>query len=173
MMELIRARLANDERPLKRVLKAFYRLAEPDPLPSSLDAGAAGAVEVEDPTDRLQRLHHEFLIELQSLARTLESTKGDRITRSTAQEVAALEKEMEHLEEESAEQQRKIEVLEGELERAKRERREKMEYEEVGREVRRYGDRIQSAECVPSPHFPFPRSLTRSVQTHGGTLEGD
>lgn len=162
MMELIRSRLANDERPLKRTLKAFYKLAEP-----STD---------DDVADQVGRCQAEFLLELRGLARTLETAKGTRIVGMTEKELDGLRAEKRKVEEETEEQSKKIRLLEGELEQARQERREKLEYEEVGREVRRFGDRLQSAECVPQLKTSFepdtdPRRMAGLSKEIQGLLE--
>ncbi|CAH7675531.1 hypothetical protein PPACK8108_LOCUS10545 [Phakopsora pachyrhizi] len=131
-MELIRTRLSNSERPLIRVLRAFYRL-------STLSAG--------DP-EELQMCHATFLLELQSLTRSLSESRGIRMLEMTRSEIKTLESQKARLEDEAMRERLRISQLENALEEARRERRNKIQYEEIGKEVRRFGDRLQSAERI-------------------------
>lgn len=151
MMDLIRARLANSERPLTRLLRVFYRLATLTP-----DDQHPGHLTSDDQTfikeyhDRLYIHHAQFILELNSFTRSLSESKGIRMLQMTARELEGLEHEKARLQSEALSERSRIAKLELELEEAKRERKNKIQYEEIGKEVRRYGDRFQSAMWVYS-----------------------
>lgn len=145
MMDLIRARLANSERPLTRLLRAFYRLATLSPQVHDETETNDSKGKSQDYSDQLYMQHASFLVELNSLTRLLSESRGIRMLQMTALELEGLEKEKVRLESEALEETSRIAQLELELEDARRERKNKIQYEEIGKEVRRYGDRFTSA----------------------------
>ncbi|KAG0149004.1 hypothetical protein CROQUDRAFT_105345 [Cronartium quercuum f. sp. fusiforme G11] len=169
-MELIRARLANSERALGRVLRAFYRLATFTPEESQ-----PSAPNEDDQTlspnysDRLYMQHAAFLIELNTLTRSLSESKGVRMLQMTARELEGLEREKIRLESEALAETSRIAELELELEDARRERKNKIQYEEIGKEVRRFGDRFQSAGFDP---LVFVASDSFGLTREGSRIDG-
>jgi THO complex subunit 7 len=135
-MELIKTRLSHSERPLIRLMRSFYKLT----------MISTGTVEDERTAEELKIAHMNFLLDLRQLVRTLKELKGTRAVELNRSESLQLEIERVRLEEQALDEKLKIKNLESQLDQARRDRKNKMQYEEIGKEVRRFSDRFQSAE---------------------------
>ncbi|WAR60296.1 hypothetical protein PtB15_9B233 [Puccinia triticina] len=142
-MELIKTRLSHSERPLIRLVRTFYKLSMIPAAGSQESEEGRGAIEEE-----LQIVHMSFILELRQLIKTLKELKGTRAVELNRSESRQLEIERNRLEEQARQEKLKILNLESQLDQARRDRRNKIQYEEIGKEVRRFSDRFQSADRI-------------------------
>ncbi|KAH9451394.1 hypothetical protein MJO29_009162 [Puccinia striiformis f. sp. tritici] len=137
-MELIKTRLSHSERPLIRLMRTFYKLTM---IPTGLE-------DQERTAEELEIVHMSFLLELRQLVKTLKEFKGTRAVELNRSESIQLEIERSKLEDQAFQEKLKIQNLESLLEQARRDRKNKIQYEEIGKEVRRFSDRFQSADRI-------------------------
>ncbi|POW10485.1 hypothetical protein PSHT_08722 [Puccinia striiformis] len=131
-------RLSHSERPLIRLMRTFYKLTM---IPTGLE-------DQERTAEELEIVHMSFLLELRQLVKTLKEFKGTRAVELNRSESIQLEIERSKLEDQAFQEKLKIQNLESLLEQARRDRKNKIQYEEIGKEVRRFSDRFQSADRI-------------------------
>ncbi|TFK75759.1 hypothetical protein BDN72DRAFT_867525 [Pluteus cervinus] len=124
---IILARITNDERPLRRVLKKFHNytsLSHSPPVP--LVSSGHELVSVEDAREA-------FLVELASFQLALK--KSAMICEAEARQVEEYQRERQRIDEEHGKLRIQIEQLKTALEFAQMERRRKIEYDLVAEKV--------------------------------------
>lgn len=158
-MELIKTRLSHSERPLIRLIRTFYKLStmatSPPFRPHKVETSEEAAGENEDNgasadalAEEIKIIHMSFLIELNNLIKTLKDFKLSKVIDLCKSELNQLEIERINLEDQASKEKMLIQDLEFQLEQARRDRKNKMLYEEIGKEVRRFSDRFQSADRI-------------------------
>ncbi|TEB30129.1 hypothetical protein FA13DRAFT_1664861 [Coprinellus micaceus] len=124
---IILARITNDERPLKRVIKKFHAyasLAAPPIVPPS--SSATGTTTLEDAKEA-------FLVELRAYQLALK--KSAMICDAETRQVEEYQREKERIDEEHVTLREQIEELKVALEHAQMLRRRKIEYDQVTEKV--------------------------------------
>ncbi|KAA1068893.1 hypothetical protein PGT21_005057 [Puccinia graminis f. sp. tritici] len=144
-MDLIKTRISHSERPLIRLMRTFYKLTM---IPTGKEAEEEGGAGGERKREELEIIHMSFILELRQLVKTLKEVKGSRAVLLNHSESRQLQVEKTRLENHALDEKLKINHLESLLDQARRERRNKIQYEEIGKEVRRFSDRFQSADRI-------------------------
>ncbi|KAM0746271.1 hypothetical protein T439DRAFT_329983 [Meredithblackwellia eburnea MCA 4105] len=147
--ELARTRVQNDTRPLKRIIKEFYRLANP-----------------ELKGDELLAAHETFILSLEQLATGL--AKTSRIQQVTEMEVLTYQREALSIEQQQEETTAKIEQLKMQLELAQRDRARRIQYDQMAREIRKMPDREQGQSSNNKLNEDI-RLLKEEQDTYKGT----
>ncbi|KAF9006505.1 Tho complex subunit 7-domain-containing protein [Cyathus striatus] len=125
--QIIHARITNDERPLRRIIKKFhvYTSLTQQPISSSSSTSEAPSL--------LEDAREAFLVELASFQLSLK--KSAMICEAEARQVKEYEKERQRIEQERETLRSQIEELKVALEHAQMLRRRKIEYDLIAEKV--------------------------------------
>lgn len=146
-MELIKTRLSHSERPLIRLIRTFYKLS----------SSTVNERTQKESIEEIKILHFNFLIELKYLIKSLKEFKGNKFINLNQSELKQLELNQVNLEQNILDEKFKIKQLELSLDQVRKQRKNKILYEEIGKEVRRFSDRFQSADRI--------NGLAREIQS--------
>ncbi|KAF9045885.1 Tho complex subunit 7-domain-containing protein, partial [Rhodocollybia butyracea] len=124
--QIVHARITNEERPLKRVIKRFHQYANVAHTPLVPPASTNGSPAVEDAREA-------FLVELASFQLLLK--KSSMICEAEARQVEEYQREKHRIDLEHNILRGQIEQLKTALEEAQITRRRKMEYDQIAEKV--------------------------------------
>ncbi|THV08387.1 hypothetical protein K435DRAFT_958962 [Dendrothele bispora CBS 962.96] len=166
--QVVLARITNDERPLKRVIKKFHQYTNvaSRPLVSSLDSGGEDVVE---------DAREAFLVDLASFELLLK--KSMMICEAEARQVEEYQREKQRIELEHGALRGQIEQLKTALENAQMIRRQKMEYDLVTEKVNTLPSRDELVQTIESLENDMAAIQTehetqdRTIQTQKAALD--
>ncbi|KAJ6598907.1 Tho complex subunit 7-domain-containing protein [Mycena vulgaris] len=170
--QIILARITNDERPLRRVIKKFhnYTALSHTPIVTPVPApGAPAATSVEDAREA-------FLVELASFQLMLR--KSVMICEAEARQVEEYQREKERINDEHGTLRGQIEQLKTGLEHEQMLRRRKMEYDFVAEKVNTLPSREELEQTIKSLENDMAAiraehdTQNRTIQSQKSALDG-
>ncbi|RDB22750.1 THO complex subunit 7 [Hypsizygus marmoreus] len=139
---IILARITNDERPLKRVIKKFHNytaISHAPVVPAVVSQGSSGDASVEDAREA-------FLVELSTFELSLK--KSVMICEAEARQVEEYQRERQRIDDEHGTLRGQIEQLKTSLEDAQMIRRRKIEYDLVAEKVNTLPSREELEQSI-------------------------
>ncbi|KAJ7498758.1 Tho complex subunit 7-domain-containing protein [Mycena latifolia] len=169
--QIILARIINDERPLRRVIKKFhnYTALSHTPIVPPVPAAGAAATSVEDAREA-------FLVELASFQLMLR--KSVMICEAEARQVEEYQREQERINDEHGTLRGQIEQLKTGLEHEQMLRRRKMEYDFVAEKVNTLPSREELEQTIKSLENDMAairaehETQNRTIQAQKAALDG-
>ncbi|KAG6854869.1 hypothetical protein C0991_012059 [Blastosporella zonata] len=158
--QIILARITNDERPLKRLIKKFHNYTSLSHSPLVPTVGSTAETTLED-------VREGFLVELAAFQLSLK--KSAMICEAEARQVEEYQRERQEIEQEHEVLRGQIEQLKAALEDAQMVRRRKIEYDLVAEKVNTLPSREELEHAIESLDNDMA-AIRAEHETHSQTL---